>query len=259
MIEKRNNISNIPIKKSYGIILCRINYITNCPETLLIHKRYTYAYSAFVHGKYYKNNKYIKDYNQYILNLLNQMTIEELITIWSLNFNQMWYKIWLNNYDTEIYKRKNNKFYMSFINSDGGKNLRSIIEKITVHNSLLWEVPKGRQINMNESCMECAIREVKEETGLDKSNYIFIPNVKRYVNYISSGTRYICKYYIAMIKPEIKYFNNISLKNINNMGEMNEVKWFNMNNIKLIDNPKKKQLEILIKPAFVLFKKYINQ
>lgn len=251
------DISSIQTKKSYGIILCKINNITNNPEVLLVHKRYSYAYSMFIHGKYTKPNIWPKISTQYIFNLLIQMTLEELLDIWSLDFKQMWYRIWLNNCDTELYKRKYTKFYISFIKYDNGENLKKLIQQIRNCNNLNWEVPKGRQKDIQENNINCAIREMKEETGLNKCDYTILPNVRRYVNYISLGTRYICTYYIAILNNNIKYYNNNILKNIESISEISETKWFDINKIRVIDD-NKKHLESLILPAFKLIKKYKN-
>ncbi len=256
----RNNkidVSAISVKKSYGIILCKINSITNRPETLLVHKRYTYAYSMFIHGKYSKTNVWPKISMSIVGNLLSQMTLEELLDIWSLDFKQMWYRIWLNNCNTELYKRKYTKFYMSFLKQDNGESLRKTIQQIRSFNTLSWEVPKGRQLDSQENNITCAIREIKEETGLNKCDYTILPNVKRYVNYVSLGTRYICTYYIAIINPSIKYYNNSLLKDVQTISEVSEAKWFDIDKIRLIDDYKK-HLEALVAPAFKLVKKYVN-
>jgi 8-oxo-dGTP pyrophosphatase MutT (NUDIX family) len=185
------------------------------------------------------------------------MTLEELLDIWSLDFKQIWYRIWLNtNCDTELYKRKYTKFYTSFIKTDNGTYLRNLLQQVRNYNYLNWEVPKGRPKNMQETNLDCAIREMKEETGLNKPDYFIIPNVRRYVNYISLGTRYICTYYIALINPNIKYFNHNIFKNMSNFTEISETKWFDIDKIRTVDDHKH-HLESLVKPAFVLIKKYI--
>jgi len=250
-------ISTIPIKKSYGIILCKINSITNRPEVLLVHKRYTYAFSMFIHGKYAKPNIWPKLSMNNIFNLLNQMTLEELLDVWSLDFKQMWYRIWLNFYDNEFYKKKYTKFHLSFIKGDNGRELRKMIQQIRSYTTLTYECPKGRQLDQNESNMACAVRETKEETGLSKSDYTILPNVKRYVNYVSLGTRYICTYYIAIINPNIRYYNTSILKNIQSLNEVSDTKWFDIEKIRMVDDYKK-HLEMLVVPAFNLVKKYIN-
>ena len=257
-MEKNNvDVNSMATKKSYGIILCKINNATNRPEVLLVHKRYTYAYSMFVHGKYSLPNIWPKSSMSLINNLLHQMTIEELLDIWSLNFKQMWYRIWLTDYEDAMYKRKYTKFYSLFIKHDNGEHLKKMIQQIRNFGTLNWEVPKGRQIDTQEQNIICAIREIKEETGLNKCDYIILPNVRRYVNYVSIGTRYICTYYIALVNSSIKYYNNPILKDIRNATEINEIKWFDIDKIRLVDDYKR-HLESLVKPAFKLIKKYMN-
>lgn len=255
---KNVDINSIQIKKSYGIILCKLNPNTNNVEIILVHKRYTYAYSTFIHGKYSRPNIWPRSSMQFIVSLLTQMTLEELLDIWSLDFKQMWYRVWLNNnWSTELYEKKYSKFYTSFIKYDGGINLRKLIQQIRNYNTLTWEVPKGRLLDVHESDISCAVREIKEETGLNKCDYTILPNVRRYVNYISIGTRYICTYYIAVINSNIRYYNNSILKNINNLSEISESKWFDINRIRTIDD-NKHHLEKLIKPATKLVKKYLS-
>ena len=74
-------------KKSYGVACCRFNK-KNKLQILLIKKRYTYCFAAFVLGQYNKNEKYLKF-------LFNGMTVQEKIDILSLNFDILWYKIWM--------------------------------------------------------------------------------------------------------------------------------------------------------------------
>lgn len=52
----------------------------------------------------------------------------------------------------------------------------------------LWGFPKGTIKNM-ESPIDCAIREVKEETGL----HININNIKNYTNVHNNGIYYFCE------------------------------------------------------------------
>jgi 8-oxo-dGTP pyrophosphatase MutT (NUDIX family) len=248
-------MSTIPIKKSYGIILCRV--IAGKIETLLVHKKYTYAYAAFVLGKYSKPNLWPTNSLNCIIDLLRQMTLDELLDIWSLNFKQIWYRAWLNTYDTDIYKRKYVKFYNSFIKQDNGTFLKKCIRQITACGSLIWEPPRGRCLNSQELDINCAIREVKEETGFNKQDYTILPNVKRYVNYVSLNVRYICTYYIAIMNPRVRYYRQSIFNDLTRFTEVGEIKWFNINTIRLIDDDKK-HIESLIKPAFTLVKKYIT-
>ena len=192
------NSNKYVTKISIGIIIIRIN--NKQPEVLLINKRCTYAFSEFICGNY-------KTYNNKIEYILEQMTTEELLDIWSLNFEQMWYRFCLTVNKQDIYYNKKYSKFQSTFMQDGGIYLRKLISNTTSKGNLLWEVPKGRKLNNKESDINCAIREVEEETGIKKNQYNFIPNAKRKVSFISCGVKYICIYYIAIAENELSKIN----------------------------------------------------
>ena len=231
-----------------------------------MHKRYTYSFQQFIFGNYHlKQDKQVKDINYSVESLLEQMTTEELLDIWSLNFEQLWYRLCLNvNKQDVVYNKKYSKFQLSFM-QDGGKQLQKLIENTRSRGTLLWEVPKGRKDNNRESDISCAIREVEEETSIKKQQYIIIPEVRKKISFISCGVRYVCIYFIAMASAELSksnigstiYQEPPSLQNIDKMQEVSEVRWYNIQYLRLFDNGNKR-LESLISPAFTLVKKYIK-
>ena len=161
-----------------------------------------------------------------------------------------------------IFYKKYNKFNTEFIEYDGGKKLINMIRGIKIRGSLLWEVPKGRKINNKESDLECAIREVEEEAGIKKEYYKIIPNIKKKVSYISNGVKYVFIYFIAI--GNIKLLRNRISSKIyqtqllsNDIREISEIGWFNLQYLKLFDNSQG-HLESLIKPCFNIVKKYIK-
>ena len=277
---KNNENNEIITKTSIGIIIIRINKTQ--PEVLLVHKRCTYSFNEFIYGHYgstdincnnnnndnncnfnnFNNGKNNKNYTK-IESILEQMTTEELLDVWSLNFDQMWYRYCLfnkSNYtkkNDHIYNKKYAKFQSTFMRDDGIR-LRKLIENITNRGNLLWEVPKGRKLNAKESDINCAMREIEEETGVKKGQYNFIPNAKRKVSFISCGVKYVCIYYIALaneslfhINLEYKLLKN--LKSLNRVQEIFEIKWFDIHQLRLFDSMNnKKWLESLIAPAFRL-------
>jgi 8-oxo-dGTP pyrophosphatase MutT (NUDIX family) len=253
--------SRISTKTSIGIILCRKNVNTGRPEVLLAHKRYTYAFADFVHGKYVRSRIGSNTMLRYIAPLFDHMTREELFDILSLNFEQMWYRIWLTIDNKDLYNKKYAKFQSTFMRDDGGATLRKLVMQARSTGVLLWEVPKGRKLNAREADILCATREMYEETGISKNDYRFLPGVKRKVSYISAGTRYNFTYYIAFANPHLAGANiyddpsQPTLRDINYMAEVSEVRWYNIDQIRLIDNTDLR-LEDLITPAFKLFKQY---
>jgi 8-oxo-dGTP pyrophosphatase MutT (NUDIX family) len=262
-------------KTSIGIILVKPGAINFPPEVLLVHKRYTYVFHDFVNGNYiylqHNNNSFFLKKKYTILSveaLLEQMTTDELLDILSLNFEQMWYRINLTVDKTDpIYIKKYNKFKNEFLNFDNGKKLTSIIKSIKSRGTLLWEIPKGRKLhNIKESDLECAMREVEEETGIKKSHYEIIPNIKKKISYISNNVKYIFIYFVAFTNAKIiKNRNQLSAKiyqshtiESNDIREISEIGWFNIQYIKLFDNGSGHLFNV-IKPAFAIVKNYLKK
>jgi 8-oxo-dGTP pyrophosphatase MutT (NUDIX family) len=263
-VRKRSEKQDYPVKKSYGIILCRKNNVSGQPEALLVHKRYTYAYSEFVHGHYSGRD------TSRLISLFELMTPDELLDIWSLNFDQIWYRVWLSYEHNIHYNKKFKKFHNVFIKDDSGVKLRRLVESVKVHGSLYYEFPKGKKIvenfNINgdsqanlsemkyESDLDCAIREFKEETNIDKKYYKIVYGFKKVHSYVHGGVRYIHTYYLAIAKKGLEN-NNIKINVIN--GEVLDMKWMDLNNIKLVDS-QYLILQKLVKPAFNVMKKYFK-
>lgn len=262
-------------KTSIGIILVKPGSIKFPPEVLLVHKRHTYVFNDFVNGNYiylhHNTNSFFLKKKYTIMSvetLLEQMTTDELLDILSLNFEQMWYRIHLSVDKTDpIYIKKYNKFKSEFLHFDNGAKLISIINSIRGRGTLLWEVPKGRKLyNIKESDLECAMRELEEETGITKSNYEIIPSVKKKVSYISNNVKYIFIYFIAFTNAKIiKNRNRLNAKiyesqiiGSNDIREVSEIGWFNLQYIKLFDNGSG-HLYNIIKPAFAIVKNYLKK
>ena len=83
---------------SIGIIVFRIN--NNIPEFLMIRRKDTLGHVDFMRGKYSLNNK------EYILNMLNQMTIYEKESLCNNTFSELWKKVWGGNMISNQYKNE---------------------------------------------------------------------------------------------------------------------------------------------------------
>ena len=243
----------VPTKTSNGVILCRLNAATGRPEALLAHKRYTYAFADFVHGRYAwgRHGRLTGTASH----LFSQMTVEELLDVWSLRFDQMWYRVWLMGGSAETYKKKAAMFASTFIDGDGGLALRNAIRTVRGKGVLLWEVPKGRRLNPGELDVCCAIRELAEETGYTKDSYQLIPGVRKLVSHVSDGVRYNCVYFLALLNPgQVPAAHEaMPLHVIREMGEINETKWFDIEQIRMLRCP---WIDGLVGPSFRLVKAY---
>lgn len=259
----------VKYKTSYGIALCRFNKYKNYQsEILMINKRYTYSYFSFVFGLYKKYN--IK----HLQKLFNNMTFAEKIEILSMKFSAMWYKLWLcdpeKNFEIKIfnkktddkqlhknlkcYFRKKNKFESIFL-QDGGKRLKNLIHNST--NSVTpWEIPKGRRGN-NETELECAMRELEEETNINNSMYTVLWNVNPIkFSHKDDGVVYNSIYYIAYINNDSNWQPRINFNSINQLSEIEDVRWISLNDIKFLglNNVYKKRLISIYKKIIYHFK-----
>lgn len=230
-------------KFSLGVACCRFN--GNKPEIMLVRKRYTYAFNIFGHGKYNSGS------NAELIGLFNGMTIEEKLDILSLNFMQIWYRLWLHSTPRNAsYFLAKNKFESTFV-VDGGVRLRKLIEK-SGNSSPVWEIPKGRKKNKQEADIHCAIREFYEETGVAKKNYKIFPWATRTYSFVDSGAKYTNTYYLAFTKYNIEPRIDFGMQD--QVDEVSDIRWMSIEDIRYVDEHKR--LEKFIRPIFNFMKKH---
>jgi 8-oxo-dGTP pyrophosphatase MutT (NUDIX family) len=220
-------------------------------EILMVCKRYTYAFSEFVHGKYAPGNKAV------LTNMLDKMTVDEKIDILSLNFDQIHYRIYLNTpKNPTLFAVAKNKFEMNYVLGDNGEKLKKAIAN-SRNSERIWEIPKGRKKSKNESDIYCAIREFTEETGIKKCKYKIFPDAVRSYSYFDNGINYENKFYIALMNGN--YVPKVSFKRSDQIYEISNVKWLSIDGIKFIDQ--NGRLERFVRPIFHYIKnrtKYNN-
>ena len=109
---------------------------------------------------------------------------------------------------------------------------------------------------MKRSDAICAIRELEEETGIQKSEYRILPGVRRAQRFVSDGVCYDCTYYVAVANPRLAASPACPLvKDLADMHEVSEVRWHDIERIRMLEGSSP-QLEALVAPAFTLAKKY---
>lgn len=190
---------------SYGIIAYKrtIHGI----KFLLIQRKDTIGFIDFVRGKYSNTND--------VKLLVEEMTENEKSTLVKLTFrniwNNMWYNkkssIYINDYATSIKKYKLIDIY-NMING-------SCPSKFT---DTEFGFPKGRK-NKNESRLECAVREFREETGYETSEIIIQPDIQfSEVFYGTNTLVYKHTYFLAELitdkQPHIHKNNRYQLEEI---------------------------------------------
>jgi len=223
-------------RTSHGIICAR--HHDRKLQVLTVRKRYTYAYSIFVHGRYNSCDRAA------IVKYFNGMTVDEKYDILSLNFNQMWYRIWLNNVNRKpSYFHAKNKFESTFV-ADGGALLNRLMSK-TTHGTLLWELPKGHKKSRIETSAHAAVREFAEETLIAKGSYKLWLNASRTQSYIDDNIKYTNTYFFAYTKHNIEPRIDFSARQ--QIEEISDIAWMDIEEIRRNDTTGR--LIEVVKPA----------
>ena len=204
---------------SYGVIAMRLqpSHPPHSIQFLLIKRKDSISFIELIRGKY---NPYD---NVYIGTLLRNMTISEQQRLLTTSFDEIWQEIWGNVSKIQTHKNDYKKSEERFL------MIRPLLnDLITAHKSIWeepeWGFPKGRR-NSFEKDIHCAIREFKEETGLDDTDFTMIHNTHSIVE-LYTGTnqvQYCHKYYLAVCNPttEVKMDND----NIHMTREIGDIRW----------------------------------
>lgn len=230
-------------------------------ETLMVHKRTTFSFVDFVLGRYKRND------DERILFLLNRMTSEEKIDIFSLDFGRIWYRIWLINPDSpycselsrdtiEKYNSCKKFFEKNFV-KDKGTRIIGLLNKTRSSPETLWEPPKGRQSSPQEKSLNCAIREFYEETGITPLEYEIMELVPYKISTENGKIKYVSHYYVAVLHHNSKYNNPAHLKiNYGDSLHVTEVigmQWMGLSKISVMDPGNK--YHGMIKDVFGMLRK----
>ena len=233
---------------SIGIIVFTRNSFNEL-EYLMIRRKDSLGYVDFIRGKYPLFNK------RYILNIMNEMTINERNDILTKEFDYLWKNLWGEyigiQYRSEekTSREKFNSLKCGINLLDDNYNLESLINSCTDNwNEPEWGFAKGRR-NYQEKDLSCALREFEEETGYSKNSLKVIQNLIPFEE-IFTGSNYKSykhKYYLAYIDKNVTPIKTFQ------KSEVSKVNWFSkekcLSKIRPYNLEKK---EILCKVDFML-------
>jgi 8-oxo-dGTP pyrophosphatase MutT (NUDIX family) len=222
-INIRNRISNI-CPQNYKDLENLSDYMNNI-TFLLIQRRHSIAFMDFIRGKYKIDN--IDQINS----LFQYMNPDEIKSIDTKDFDDLWKEMW-NNDSTRInntreYNMAKNKFNQLKSDNNLELNLNFFINNVTsLYKTNEWGFPKGRK-NHNETPLECALREFSEETNIKLSDIKLVSNINPIEENLlgTNGIPYRHIYYIAETSME----NNLQIENNNEIGDLG---FFNYNDSK---------------------------
>lgn len=188
----------------------------------MVCKRFTYAFSNFVNGIYVSRN------DDSVRALFNKMTIEEHLDILSLNFQQLWYRLYLHSETiTRNYAELKFKYDTEFV-VDGGVRLRNLISGCS-RIQKLWEIPKGKKHTKLEHDLHCAIREFCEETNMCKKQFTMIVSAPKSVSFEDANVKYTFKYHLALANSTARPL--IQVNTLTQIGEIQELRWMTLADI----------------------------
>lgn len=177
---------------------------------LMIRRKDTLGFMDFMRGKYSIYNK------EYLLNLLNEMTIHEKESLLKRGFSELWSGLWCDLWSIKsvqyIQEEKSSRDKFESLNSGvithDGESYRfeSLIQEsnqCSQWEEAEWGFPKGRR-NHNEKDIDCALREFEEETGY-RGNKI-IENLQPFEEiFMGSNLKsYKHKYYLMKIDSDVR-------------------------------------------------------
>ena len=235
---------------SLGFIVYRIRD-NNILEYLLIRRKNTLGFIDFMRGKYDINNK------SYILNIINEITINEKKKLLNNNFNELWKYLWGENvglqYRSEeiISKEKINLLKKGVKVKNKTYTLSSLIkESTTKWKEPEWGFPKGRR-NHKEKDIQCALREFQEETGYSYKDLNIIENLLP-LEEIFTGSNYKSykhRYYLAQVNENIKPIDKFQ------ESEVSCIEWKTINEIiNIIRNYNLEKIDTIINANKILTK-----
>lgn len=220
---------------SYGFICYRIAKIDDkdVPLYLMVQRKDSLSYVEFMRGKYDLENK------TYIMKLFSHMTDDERNRISVNDFDTLWKDMWCKGDEENC--RNYNREYMEasekFKQLKKGYYIRTPDDVVTFidivyfldntkceYEETEWGFPKGRR-NVNENDINCALREFKEETGLNVRCLNVCCEMKP-LEEVFSGTnkkRYKHVYYVAKFnEPEdIDVYESAP-----SCREIKDIRWF---------------------------------
>lgn len=188
---------------------------------LMICRKDSLGYVDFMRGKYPLHN------NEYLKNIINEMTIYEKEKLLTQDFDVLWKDLWGNllgvqyRGEEKTSREKMQALKEGVMIKNKLYTLKGLIQDSDTHwETPEWGFPKGRR-NYQEKDLMCAVREFEEETGYNRSSIKVISNIIPFEE-IFTGSNYKSykhKYYLACTDESVG-----SLKGYQQT-EVSDLKW----------------------------------
>jgi 8-oxo-dGTP pyrophosphatase MutT (NUDIX family) len=229
---------------SYGSVFFKMS-TDNQIRYLMIQRKYTPAYVELLRAKYFNGSALNYDY---LILLIKDLPMTERHYIMTYDFPYLRKNLWRWEGTDEqmkcIYEeydychQKFRALKQGFLDQKAGWiQLQALFDQYPAHQiEPDWEFPKGHRAE-GESDQQCAIRECKEETTLDNSEYKMFLHVKPFQEKFSgiNQVKYCNSYYLAEIndKERIIYYDPT---HVEQNKEIRKIGWFTEAEIRLLVN-----------------------
>ena len=250
-------------------ILCSeaTNYIGTqrlIPQVLMIQRKDSLGFMDIMRGKYKVNEP------DYIKKQLRGMTEEERKKLETMEFEDIWHLLWGSDAESSkryahdrITSKQKLAELRAGIELETGERytLNDLLrQEAVVYKTPEWGFPKGRR-DPHELDIQCAFRELEEETSIIESEVLKVLNVAPLIEqfYGSNGIHYRHSYYLAYYVGE----RSISFDALNPemAREIGNLQWTNLDEaVRLLrpENVEKKtillQLSTILKNFFPVIK-----
>jgi 8-oxo-dGTP pyrophosphatase MutT (NUDIX family) len=173
-------------------------------EILLIQRRDSLGYVDLLRGKYSVNDA------EYIRKQIHGMTDEERQKLVARDFDSLWAEMWgSESTDVQYKKDKENSRNKLMALREGitldlsgtSATLQDFVDQCDTHwETPEWGFPKGRR-DGTESDLACALREMREETGLTEADVCLIQNLEplQEIFFGSNHVHYCHKYFMVYV------------------------------------------------------------
>lgn len=216
-------------------------------QILMVQRKDSLRFVEFVRGKYL-----LKD-QEYIKQLLSNMTEVERALIRESTFPQLWNHVW-GTPNPRSYRSDFEQSQEKFNQLKRDSLLEKLLDETTpLYATPEWGFPKGRR-NLYESDVDCAVRECAEETDLQRHQLMLFDGIEPLCEtfYGDNKVFYSHKYYIAMVAPGTEVA--INPLNPHMSREIGAIEWLKLEDALSRIRPENLEKRELLLRAFSIFK-----